>query len=77
MVAERLRVESLDQLQAALDAGWTVEPPVYTFTDRLRQQAVYQFILWRDSQAGVATIYDDPQVRQFIAAHQYHLEPLL
>ena len=77
MVADRLRIERLDQLRAALDAGWVVEPPVYTFTDRRQQQTVYQFILWRDNQAGVATLNDNPQVRQFIAAHGYHLEPLL
>lgn len=77
MVADRLRVDNLEQLRAALDAGWTVEPPVYTFTDRLRQQAVYQFILWRGSQAGVGTIYDDPEIQRFIAAHAYPLKPLL
>ena len=77
MVADRLRVDSLGQLRAALEGGWQVEPPIYTFTDRLRQRVVYQFILWRDSQAGVATIYDDPQVQQFIATHAYPLKPLL
>jgi hypothetical protein len=77
MVADVKVQDQYERLLAALAEGWTVEPPVYAMSDPTRpKQVVYQFILWRDSQPGVATVHDGPEVRRFIDEQSLKLEPL-
>lgn len=76
MVAHDSLIREYNDLLAAIDDGWTIEPPVYTMTERQGQRVVYHFILWRESRPGVKSVSDGPEVREFIHTQHYHLEPL-
>ncbi len=62
---------TIAELQAALDEGWTIDPPVerLRIPDQGGGNWYCHIILWRQDRVRVLTVPDDPSLRQLLTAH--------
>lgn len=68
---------SFVDLQRKLDAGWTIEQPVYVMADPgHRERLVFRLMLWHDGRPQVVTVRDGADIRQFLANRHLTQESL-